>query len=372
MEKRKEKEENVGTVALDSSLELSGIALVEEEYHGAANWGWGQEELVSCWADSKQFDIIGVCEHRRMVAPRLEGYRWMGGGAAPGRSGYGKGGAGFFVQEGFKGNIRERKEWRTPNSTWVELVGQSCIFIISIVYLPPGGTVDNFKVTLAAIEKRILDVVKEGRPLIIGGLERDGMVAWRWTGKVVGDRWQAWTDHRPLVVKLKDSADNCSRVWMERWKWKSYPEEDCKRRWREYKRGCKRFFKGEEWKAMVKKTQEGAATVEDLWSKWKKGLWDCAMRWFGRERRLIEATMSRARKPWWMAELTSLNKQVVIAHAQWLREGKNDGKAREEFVEKVCEVVESQQMGLDEVKETREHQGNAEMDQQHVEDSGKA
>ncbi|KAL6052601.1 hypothetical protein QOT17_018482 [Balamuthia mandrillaris] len=38
MEKRKEKEENVGTVALDSSLELSGIALAEEEYHGAANW----------------------------------------------------------------------------------------------------------------------------------------------------------------------------------------------------------------------------------------------------------------------------------------------------------------------------------------------
>ncbi|KAL6052602.1 hypothetical protein QOT17_018483 [Balamuthia mandrillaris] len=65
-----------------------------------------------------------------MVAPRLEGYRWMGGEAAPGRSGYGRGGA---------------------------------------VYLPPGGTVDNFKVTLAAIEKRILDMVKEGRPLIIGG-----------------------------------------------------------------------------------------------------------------------------------------------------------------------------------------------------------
>ncbi|KAL6078301.1 hypothetical protein QOT17_001481 [Balamuthia mandrillaris] len=38
MEKKKEKEENVGTVALDSSLELSGIALAEEEYHGAANW----------------------------------------------------------------------------------------------------------------------------------------------------------------------------------------------------------------------------------------------------------------------------------------------------------------------------------------------
>ncbi|KAL6040458.1 hypothetical protein QOT17_025380, partial [Balamuthia mandrillaris] len=268
---------------------------------------------------------------------------------------------------GFKGNIRERKEWRTPNSTWVELAGQSCIFIISIVYLPPGGTVDDFKVTLAAIEKRILDVVKEGRPLIIGGdwnarvgkgwngrgestynargkvlvesfkrlalslpqLEEeapvftwragkrksivDYVVAWRWTGKVVGDRWQAWTDHRPLVVELKDPADNCGGVWMERWKWKSYSEEDRKRRWREYKRGCKRFFKGEEWKAMVKKTREGAATVEDLWSKWKKGLWDCAMRWF--------------------AELTSLNKQVVIAHAQWLREGKNDGKAREEFVE---------------------------------------
>ncbi|KAL6061889.1 hypothetical protein QOT17_012607 [Balamuthia mandrillaris] len=334
--------------------------------------GWGQEELVSCWADSKQFDIIGVCEHRRMVAPRLEGYRWMGGGSAPGRSGYGRGGAGFFVREGFKGNIRERKEWRTPNSTWVELAGQSCIFIIGIVYLPPGGTVDDFQVTLAAIEKRILDVVKEGRPLIIGGdwntmvgkgwngrgestyntrgkvlvesfkrlalslpqLEEetpvftwragkrksivDYVVAWRWTGKVVGDRWQAWTDHRPLVVELKDSADNCGG-------WKSYSEEDRKRRWREYKRGCKRFFKGEEWKAMVRKTQEGAATVEDLWSKWKKGLWDCAMRWFGRERRLIGATTSRARKPWWTAELTSLNKQVVIAHAQWLREGKNDG-----------------------------------------------
>ncbi|KAL6040056.1 hypothetical protein QOT17_025534 [Balamuthia mandrillaris] len=130
MEKRKEKEENVGTVALDSSLELSGIVLAEEEYHGAANWGWGQEELVSCWADSKQFDIIGVCEHRRMVAPCLEGYQWMGGEAAPGRSGYGRGGA---------------------------------------VYLPPGGTVDDFKVTLAVIEKRILDVIMEGRPLIIGG-----------------------------------------------------------------------------------------------------------------------------------------------------------------------------------------------------------
>ncbi|KAL6056774.1 hypothetical protein QOT17_015881 [Balamuthia mandrillaris] len=38
MEKRKEMEENVGTVALDSSLELSGITLAEEEYHGAANW----------------------------------------------------------------------------------------------------------------------------------------------------------------------------------------------------------------------------------------------------------------------------------------------------------------------------------------------
>ncbi|KAL6057123.1 hypothetical protein QOT17_015681 [Balamuthia mandrillaris] len=44
MEKRKEKEENVGTVALDSSLELSGIALAEEEYHGAANWSdFGEE-----------------------------------------------------------------------------------------------------------------------------------------------------------------------------------------------------------------------------------------------------------------------------------------------------------------------------------------
>ncbi|KAL6043932.1 hypothetical protein QOT17_023598 [Balamuthia mandrillaris] len=193
--------------------------------------GWGQEELVSCWADSKQFDIIGVCKHRRMVAPRLEGYWWMGGGAAPGRSGYGRGGA---------------------------------------VYLRPGGTVDDLKVTLAAIEKRILDVVKEGRPLIIGGdwnarvgkgwngrgeltyntrgkvlvesfkrlalslpqLEVempvftwragkrksivDYVVAWRWTCKVVGDGWQAWTDHRPLVVELKDSADNCGRVWMER------------------------------------------------------------------------------------------------------------------------------------------------------------
>ncbi|KAL6067144.1 hypothetical protein QOT17_009121 [Balamuthia mandrillaris] len=38
MEKKKEKEENVGTVALDSSLDLSSIALAEEEYHGAANW----------------------------------------------------------------------------------------------------------------------------------------------------------------------------------------------------------------------------------------------------------------------------------------------------------------------------------------------
>ncbi|KAL6057124.1 hypothetical protein QOT17_015682 [Balamuthia mandrillaris] len=118
---------------------------------------------------------------------------------------------------------------------------------------------DDFKVTLAAIEKRILDVVKEGRPLIIGGdwnarvgkgwngrgvggvfqkagpliaqLEEetpvftwkagkrksivDYVVAWRWTGKVVGDGWQAWTDYRPLVVELKDSADNCGRVWME-------------------------------------------------------------------------------------------------------------------------------------------------------------
>ncbi|KAL6040378.1 hypothetical protein QOT17_025418, partial [Balamuthia mandrillaris] len=192
---------------------------------------------------------------------------WMGGGAAPGRSGYGRGGTGFFVREGFKGNIRERKEWRTPNSTWVELAGQSCIFIISIVYLPPGGTMDDFKVTLAA--KRILDMVKEERPLIIGGdwnarvgkgwngrgestyntrgkvlvesfkrlalslpqLEEetpvftwragkrksivDYVVAWRWTGKVVGDRWQAWADYQPLVVKLKDSADNCSGVWME-------------------------------------------------------------------------------------------------------------------------------------------------------------
>ncbi|KAL6059412.1 hypothetical protein QOT17_014243 [Balamuthia mandrillaris] len=156
MEKRKEKEENIGTVALDSSLELSGVA------------GWGQEELVSCWADSKQFDIIGVCEHRRMIAPRLEGYRWMGGGAAPGRSGYGRGGAGFFVREGFKGNIRERKEWRTPNSTWVELAGQSCIFIIGIVYLPPGGIVDNFKVTLAVIETvqgiAALDILVAGTP----------------------------------------------------------------------------------------------------------------------------------------------------------------------------------------------------------------
>ncbi|KAL6042144.1 hypothetical protein QOT17_024574 [Balamuthia mandrillaris] len=34
-----------------------------------------------------------------------------------------------------------------------------------------------------------------------------------------------------------------------------------------------------------------------------------------------------------MAELTSLNKQVLEAHAQWLREGKNDEKAREDFVE---------------------------------------
>ncbi|KAL6064112.1 hypothetical protein QOT17_011177 [Balamuthia mandrillaris] len=321
MEKRKEKEENVGSVALDSSLELSGIALAEEEYHRAG--------------DKRNWSAVGLT---------------------------------------------------VSNSTWVELVGQSCIFIIGIVYLPPGGTMDNFKVTLAAIEKRILDVVKEGRPLIIGGdwnvrvgkgwngrgestynvrgkvlvesfkrlalllpqLEEeapvftwragkrksivDYVVAWRWTGKVVGDRWQAWTDHRPLVVELKDPADNCGGVWMERWKWKSYSEEDRKRRWREYKRGCKRFFKGEEWKAMVKKTREGAATVEDLWSKWKKGLWDCAMRWFGRERRLIGATTSRARKPWWTAELTSLNKQVATAHAQWLREGKNDGKAREEIV----------------------------------------
>ncbi|KAL6079413.1 hypothetical protein QOT17_001037 [Balamuthia mandrillaris] len=31
-------QENVGTVALDSSLELSGIMLAEEEYHGTANW----------------------------------------------------------------------------------------------------------------------------------------------------------------------------------------------------------------------------------------------------------------------------------------------------------------------------------------------
>ncbi|KAL6079412.1 hypothetical protein QOT17_001036 [Balamuthia mandrillaris] len=220
------------------------------------------------------------------------------------------------------------KEWRMPNSTWVELAEQSCFFIISIVYLPPGGT-------LAVIEKRILDIVKEGRPLIIGGdwnarvgkgwngrgestyntrgkvlmesfkrlalllpqLQEempvftwragkqksivDYVVAWRWMGKVVGDGWQAWTDHRPQIVELKDSADNCDGVWMEQWMWKSYSEEDHKRRWREYKCGCKCFFKGEEWKAMVKKTWEGAATVEDLWSKWKKGLWDCAMRWFG-------------------------------------------------------------------------------------------
>ncbi|KAL6058873.1 hypothetical protein QOT17_014546 [Balamuthia mandrillaris] len=38
----------------------------------------------------------------------------------------------------------------------------------------------------------------------------DYVVAWRWTGKVVGDGWQAWTDHRPLVVELKDSADSSS------------------------------------------------------------------------------------------------------------------------------------------------------------------
>ncbi|KAL6040461.1 hypothetical protein QOT17_025383 [Balamuthia mandrillaris] len=252
-----------------------------------------------------------------MVAPRLEGYRWMGGGAAPGRSGYGRGGAGFFVREGYKGNIGERKEWRTPNSTWVELAGQGCIFIIGIVYLPPGGTVDNFKVTLAAIEKRILAVVKEGRPLIIGGdwnarvgkgwngrgestyntrgkylhgelesrhcglcgsMEMDGQSSW-WLEMASLDR-----SSTTGLVKLKDPADNCGGVWMERWKWKSYSEEDRKSRWREYKRGCKRFFKGEEWKAMVKKTREGTATVEDLWRKWKKGLWDCAMRWFGRER----------------------------------------------------------------------------------------
>ncbi|KAL6079416.1 hypothetical protein QOT17_001040 [Balamuthia mandrillaris] len=37
-QRKKEKEENVGTVALDSSLELSGIVLAEEEYHDAANW----------------------------------------------------------------------------------------------------------------------------------------------------------------------------------------------------------------------------------------------------------------------------------------------------------------------------------------------
>ncbi|KAL6079415.1 hypothetical protein QOT17_001039 [Balamuthia mandrillaris] len=234
----------------------------------------------------------------------------MGGGAAPGRSGYGRGGAGFFVREGFKGNIRERKEWRTPNSTWVELAEQSCIFIIGIVYLPPGGTVDNFKVTLAAIEKRILDIVKEGRPLIIGG-DWNTRVGKGWNGrgestynargKVLVESFKRLALLLPQLEEeapLKDSADNCGGVWMERWKWKSYSEEDRKRRWREYKRGCKRFFKGEEWKAMVKKTREGAATVEDLWSKWKKGLWDCAMRWFGRERRLIGATTSRARKPW--------------------------------------------------------------------------
>ncbi|KAL6078773.1 hypothetical protein QOT17_001404 [Balamuthia mandrillaris] len=38
MEKRKEKEKNIETVALDSSLELSGITLAEEEYYGAASW----------------------------------------------------------------------------------------------------------------------------------------------------------------------------------------------------------------------------------------------------------------------------------------------------------------------------------------------
>ncbi|KAL6053782.1 hypothetical protein QOT17_017806 [Balamuthia mandrillaris] len=159
-EKRKEKEENIGTVVLNSSLELSGIVLTEKEHHSVANWGWGQEDLVSCWADSKQFDIVGVCKHRRIVALHLEEYQWMGGGAAPGRSGNGRGSAGFFIQKGFQGNTRERKEWRMPNSTWVELVRQSFLFIISIVYLPPGGTMGDFKVTLAIIKKRILDVVK--------------------------------------------------------------------------------------------------------------------------------------------------------------------------------------------------------------------
>ncbi|KAL6057287.1 hypothetical protein QOT17_015609 [Balamuthia mandrillaris] len=37
------------------------------------------------------------------------------------------------------------------------------------VYPPLGDTVDDFIVALAMIEKRILDVVKEGRPLIIEG-----------------------------------------------------------------------------------------------------------------------------------------------------------------------------------------------------------
>ncbi|KAL6076189.1 hypothetical protein QOT17_003095 [Balamuthia mandrillaris] len=87
-----------------------------------------------------------------MVAPHLEGYWWMGEGAALKRSGYGRGG------------MEEQRKERVVN-TQLHLSGTSRT---ECLYLPPGGTEDDFKVAFAMIEKRILDVVKEGRPLIIG------------------------------------------------------------------------------------------------------------------------------------------------------------------------------------------------------------
>ncbi|KAL6067914.1 hypothetical protein QOT17_008600 [Balamuthia mandrillaris] len=122
-------------MALPVPTSRKGHSMTSVAFVNSRNWG--EEDLVSCWVDSKQFHIVGVGEHRRIVALHLERYQWMSGRAAPERSGYERGGAGFFIQEGFKGNIK----------------------------VIPGGT----KVTLAAIKKRILEVVKEGRPLIIGG-----------------------------------------------------------------------------------------------------------------------------------------------------------------------------------------------------------